>query len=54
MFGFSGEQRFAAKYEAPDRRMEAFVLDVAASRLDSKETTARLRKLLKQAGNARS
>jgi len=33
---------------------EAFVVDVAASRLDRKETTARLRKLLKQVGRARS
>jgi len=38
----------------PTDEWEAFVLDVAASRLDSKETTVRLRKLLKQAGNARS
>ncbi len=38
----------------PTDEWEAFVLDVAASRLDRKETTARLRKLLKQAGHARS
>ena len=37
----------------PTDEWEAFVLDVAASRLDSKETTVRLRKLLKQAGHAR-
>ena len=33
---------------------EAFVLGVAASRLDREETTARLRTLLKQVGRARS
>ena len=33
---------------------EAFVLGVAASRLGREETTARLRKLLKQVGRARS
>ena len=38
----------------PTDEWEAFVLDVAASRLDRKETTARLHKLLKQAGHARS
>jgi death-on-curing protein len=38
----------------PTDEWEAFVLDVAASRLDRKGTTARLRKLLKQAGHARS
>ena len=38
----------------PTDEWEAFVLDVAASRLDREETTAQLRKLLKQAGHARS
>jgi len=38
----------------PIDEWEAFVLDVAASRLERKETTIRLHKLLKQAGHARA
>ena len=38
----------------PIDEWEAFVLDVAASRLERKETTTRMHKLLKQAGHARA
>lgn len=38
----------------PTDEWEAFVLDVAASRLDREETTAQLRKLLKQTGHTRA
>jgi hypothetical protein len=48
---------FSFSWELPNAKLgtdewEAFVLDVAASRLDREETTARLRKLLKQVGRA--
>jgi death on curing protein len=38
----------------PTDEWEAFVLDVAASRLDREETTAQLRKLLKQTEHTRA